>query len=296
MAAHQPRRRFLKILSGLALATALLLPACGGGGKEIQNLGSDTLLEVAGALAETYVKEHPTTLISVSGGGSAVGIKNLIDGDVDIANSSRPMTEKEIESAKAKGQNPVEHKIGYDGIAIFVHKENPIASITMEQLKQVFADGGTINSWKDLGVDFGSDDANKVKLGSRQNNSGTYECFRDYVLGGSKARFRPECNLLNSSTDVVAFCADTKSAIGYSGIAAASNTVKIVPVVKAAGGAPVLPTVDTILDGTYAIARPLFMYTNGEPEGEIKSYLDWIKSPVGQRVLLDKGYVSLKKL
>lgn len=282
--------------SSLALLAGLLvLPSCSARTREIQNLGSDTMLEVAGALAEAYHKIHPDAVVSVSGGGSGVGISNLISGDVDIANSSRSLKEKEIEEAKKHGRTPVEHKIGYDGIAIFVHKDNPLQSITMEQLKQLFGDGGTIVTWKALGVDLG-EAADKVVLASRQNNSGTYEYFREAVLGGDKGRFKPECNNLNGSKDVVDFCAKTKSAIGYSGIAYATDQVRVVPVIKKEGGAPVLPKVDTVLDGSYAISRPLFMFTNGEPVDHIKHYLDWIKSDAGQAVLQVKGYIPLRKV
>jgi phosphate transport system substrate-binding protein len=284
------------LLASLPLS---LFGACGGGAnagsKEIQNLGSDTMLEVAGALAETYHGQHPEVVISVSGGGSGVGISNLISGDVDIANSSRGLKPKELEDAKKHGRNPVEHKIGFDGIAIYVHKDNPLPSITMEQLKDLFGDGGAIGTWKALGVDFPAGD-DKVVLASRQNNSGTYEYFREAVLGGDKGRFKPECNNLNGSKDVVDFCAKTKSAIGYSGIAYATGEVRVVPVVKAAGGKPVMPTVDTILDSSYAISRPLFMFTNGEPQGPVKHYLDWIKSDAGQGVLQKKGYIPLRKI
>ncbi|MCK5940882.1 MAG: substrate-binding domain-containing protein, partial [Planctomycetes bacterium] len=187
---------------------ALLLSSCGESQREIQNLGSDTLLEVAGALAEKYHDLHPEIAISVSGGGSGVGISNLIANDVDIANSSRPLKQDEIEAAEKRGVHPVQHTIGYDGIAIFVHKDNPIESLTIDQLKAMFGEGGKIESWKDLGIDMGSDDANQIVLGSRQNNSGTYECFREHVLG-KKGRFKQRCNNLNGSKDVVEFCAQT---------------------------------------------------------------------------------------
>lgn len=280
----------------LALGTACLIPvACGGGKKEIQNLGSDTMLEVAGALAEAYQKVKPEIIVSVSGGGSGVGIANMMSGDVDIANSSRKMKEKEEEEAKKHGYTPVHTSIGYDGIAIYVHKDNPIQSITLEQLKDLFGDGGKLAKWSELGVNLGAD-ADPVVLASRQNNSGTYEFFREAVLGGDKGRFKTSCNNLNGSKDVVDFCAKTKSAIGYSGIAYATDQVRVVPVVKSAGAAPVMPTVDTVLDGSYAIRRPLFMITKGAPEGDVKGYLDWIVGDAGQKVLQDKGYIPLRKL
>jgi len=278
----------------LTLAACVTFTACGPSKRELQNVGSDTMLEVAGAWAEAYMKAHPDEVaISVSGGGSGTGIKNLIDGDVDIANCSRAMKEKEIADATAHGHTPVQHKVGFDGIAIYVHKDNPIQSITQDQLKDLFGDGGKATKWADLGIDLGPN-ADKIVLASRQNNSGTYEYFRESVLG-DKGRFKPECNNLNGSKDVVDFCAKTKSAIGYSGIAYATEHVRVVPVIGKSGK-PVMPTNDTVLDGSYVISRPLFMYTSGEPEGAVKHYLDWIKSDAGQRVLAAKGYPPLRKL
>jgi len=133
-------------------------------------------------------------------------------------------------------------------------------------------------------------------LASRQNNSGTYEYFREAVLGGAKGRFKPECVNLNGSKDVVEFCAKTASAVGYSGLAYATDQVRVVPVVKKAGAPAVAPSIATVLDGTYPIARPLFMYTNGAPAGAIAEYIDWIKSDAGQLVLQQHGYPPLRPL
>jgi phosphate transport system substrate-binding protein len=292
-------KKLLTASAALSLALVTTLPSCGSktnaSGKasvEIENLGSDTLLEVAGALAEKYHGLHDHVSISVSGGGSGVGISNLIAGELDIANSSRPLKESEIQQAEKLGNHPVQHIVGYDGIAIFAHKDNPIKSLTVAQLKAMFGEGGKIESWQDLGINLGED--NTIFLGSRQNNSGTYECFRNEVLGGSKGRFKQRCNNLNGSKDVVEFCAKTKGAIGYSGLAYATDDVKVVPVIKEDGQPAVMPSIESVLDKSYAISRPLFMYTNGEPKGEVKSYLDWIKGDDGQKVLFEKGYVPLR--
>jgi len=287
----------MKNLFACALvASSAFLSSCGQShaGTEIENIGSDTLLEVAGALAEKYGSIKPDVPISVSGGGSGVGVAALLANDCEIANCSRPLKEKELAQAEKNGVKPVQHTIGYDGIAVFVHKDNPLKSLTMEQLKALFGEGGNIESWKDLGLDMGSDAANEIQLGSRQNNSGTYECFREKVLG-KKGRFKQRCNNLNGSKDVVEFCADSKSAIGYSGLAYKTDDVRIVPITPAGGTAPIAPTVETVQAQTYPIARPLFMYTNGEPTGEIGAYINWIKGTEGQTVLGDKGYVPLKK-
>ncbi len=284
------------LLAALAGLVAGCLPGDRRRHVEIQNLGSDTMLEVAGAWAEAYDKVQDHTVISVSGGGSGTGIAAVISGDVDIANSSRKIKPREFERARKHGQNPVEHHVGYDGIAIFVHKDNPIPSLTLGQLAQLFGDGGALTRWSDLGVDLGDPQHDPIVLASRQNNSGTYEYFREAVLGGASGRFKRECNNLNGSKDVVDFCAKTRSAIGYSGLAYASPEVRIVPVKKTDDAPPVMASNDTVLDGSYPIARPLLMYTNGEPVGRIKDYLDWIKGDDGQRVLLEHGYPPLRKL
>lgn len=291
--------KIISALSAFALgfSSQLLLTSCGQShaSPEIENVGSDTLLEVAGALAERYGTVKPEVPISVSGGGSGVGVAALIANDCEIANSSRPLKKDEIESAEKNGVHPVQHTIGFDGIAVFVHKDNPLQSLTMDQLRAIFGEGGKIESWTDLGIDMGSESANVIQLGSRQNNSGTYECFREKVLG-SKGRFKQRCNNLNGSKDVVDFCAKTKSAIGYSGLAYATPEVKLVPVAKDDAAAPIAPTMETAIDGSYPIARPLFMYTRGEPQGAVKAYMDWILSDAGQRIIHDKGYAPVRKL
>lgn len=288
----------VKPFAVIALA-ALLTTACGknsqaaGAHREIENTGSDTMLEVANALAQAYHDKHPEVSISVSGGGSARGIAEMIGGTLELANSSRKLKTEEVEKAKQHNVTPVEHMIGYDGIAIYVHKDNPLPSITLEQLKDLFGDGGKLSKWSQLGVD--QKDAETIVLASRSNNSGTYEYFREHVLGGDKGRFKAECNNLNGSKDVVDFCAKTKSAIGYSGIAYATKDVRIVPVLGK-DGKPVTPSAATVLDGSYPISRPLFMFTNGEAKEPTKSYLAWIVSDEGQHVLQNKGYVPLRKL
>lgn len=278
------------------ILSLLSLTACGGShANEIKNIGSNTMLEVATAWQEAYHAVHPEVNVSVSGGGSGQGIAGLISGDCDIANCSRAMKDKEIADAKAHGHNPIVHKVGYDGIAIYVHKDNPMPSITLEQLKEVFGTGGKITKWSQLGVDLGSPANDPILVISRQSSSGTYEYFRETVLGGDQVSFRAEAQNLNSSKDVVDSCAKTKSAIGYSGLAYATGQVRMVPVVGKTGQ-PVAPSIDSVLDSSYPISRPLFMYTIGEPTGRTKDYLDWILSDDGQRVLQARGYPPLRKL
>ncbi|MFT7536840.1 MAG: phosphate transport system substrate-binding protein [Hyphomicrobiaceae bacterium] len=295
---HQVIKKLLSATAATSFALLATLPSCGksaNSGMEIENRGSDTLLEVAVAFSEIYVKEHPEIAISVSGGGSGTGISALIAGDLQIANSSRPFKDVEIADAKKHGVTPVEHIVGYDGIAIYVHKDNPIKSLTISQLNALFGDAGKIENWSDLGIDVADKSDDNIVLLSRQSSSGTYECFLETALHEA-GRFKQRCNLMNSSKDVVKECANNISAIGYSGIAYASDAVRIVPIKKDEAAPAVLPTVDSVLDKSYPISRPLYMYTDGEPTGNIKGYIDWIKSDAGQKVLVAKRYVPLRKM
>ena len=290
-------RRYAHVKTLLLLLLAGLCSGCfwksDGSYIEVCNKGSDTMLEVAGAWAEAYDKVTDHIVISVSGGGSGTGIANVIAGTIDLANSSRKLKKEELARARELGQDPVEHIVGFDGIAVYVHRDNPLQSITMAQLKALFGDGGEIDDWTQLGIDFGNEQDNQIVLVSRQNNSGTYEYFREAVLG-KKGRFKTRCLNLNGSKDVVEFCSGSLNAIGYSGLAYATDAVRLVPVVS--DGKPVVPSNDTVIDGSYPISRPLYMYTNGQPTGAVKAYLDWILSDDGQRVLQSRGYPPIRKL
>lgn len=286
---------------------ALALPSCGkndagttanAGSKptevEIKNFGSDTMLEVAGAWSEAYAEVKPHVVVSVSGGGSGTGIAGIINGTVDIANCSREMHKNEIETAEKQNRHPVVHQVGFDGIAIYVHKQNPIAKITFAQLKDIFGKDGKVTKWSQLGITMPAGVSDDIVVVSRQNNSGTFEYFREDVLGNSN--FRGGTLDQSGSKQVVELVSKTPGAIGYSGLAYASPQVRMVPVAKTDADQPVSPSIDTVLDHSYPISRPLFMYTNGEPVGAIKDYLDWITSDDGQRVLQKNGYPPLRRL
>ncbi|HEU4417743.1 MAG TPA: phosphate ABC transporter substrate-binding protein [Planctomycetota bacterium] len=280
----------------LFLATGSMLCACGGPRTLIQNKGSDTMLEVAQKWAEKFHELRPEIGVSVTGGGSNLGVAGIINGTADIANCSRRMTPDEIVEAKAHQHDPVEHHVGYDGIAIFVHKDNPLTSITMEQVRQIYVEGGSLTKWSQLGVTIpgGRDE---IVLVSRQSNSGTFEYFKEAVLGGKKANFRLGTLDMNGSKDVVDLVLKTVSAIGYSGLAYGRGVdVKKLPVTTQEGKPAVAPSIETVLDKSYPISRELFMYTSGKPQGATKEYLDWILSDAGQRVLMELGYPPLRKL
>jgi phosphate transport system substrate-binding protein len=257
--------------------------------------GSNTMLEAALAWSEAYAKVRPSVKLSVSGGGSGIGIKELIDGTIMLVDASRKMTPDEIARAEKNGNHPVEFKVGYDAIAIYVNKNNPVTSLTLEQLAGIYKKDPTITKWSQVGVTIpGGGDADKIIVISRQNSSGTHEYFKEEVL--KKGDFRLDVLEPSGSTEVVSQVAATRNAIGYCGLAYANDTVKMVPIAKTAADKAVTPSIDSALEGTYPISRPLFMYSRGEPKGEVKRYLDWILSDDGQRVLEAAKYPPLRKL
>lgn len=284
----------------LAIAFALLaLVGCGRGDSGsrtlIQNKGSDTIVNVAQAWAEAYKTVNPKVAVAISGGGTGTGISALINGTVDIANASRRMTESEIAEARAHGHDPVEFIVGYDALAVYLHRDNPVTQLTLAQLAEIYADGGTVENWAQLGVTVpGAKDDHIVRV-SRQNNSGTYAYFKEAVLGKGR-EYKLGSLDMHGSKDVVDLVARTPGAIGYSGLAYATPEVKLVPIARSEGETPVPPTVETARDGSYPIARPLFMYTAGQPTGAVKAYLDWILSDAGQRILREKGYAPVRLL
>ena len=261
----------------------------------IQNKGSDTLVNVAQAWAEAYPEVNPEVAVAVSGGGSGTGIAAMINGTVDIANASRKMKAKEIKSAEANGQHPVEHVVGFDALAVFINNNNPITTLSIEQLRNIYGRDPKFTKWSDLGVKVPGCDSDEIVVASRQNNSGTYAYFKETVLG-KKGKYRTGTLDMHGSKEVVDLVENTACAIGYSGLAYATEHVKKVCIATETGGPCIEPTVATASDHSYPIARPLFMYTNGEPKGAIKKYLDWILSDAGQCILLKKGYAPVRDI
>ena len=278
---------FLGMLSACSRSTA-------PGKTVIQNTGSDTMVNLAQAWAEEYAKVEPGVSVEVSGGGSGTGIAALVSATVDIANCSRRFEPQEVEQAKKNtGKDPHEIMVGYDALAVYVHKQNPMNEITLDQLAEIYAEGGKITKWSQLGVKMpqGSDEIIRV---SRQSNSGTYFYFREAILGKGRD-FRLGSRDMQGSKDVVELVAKTPTAMGYSGMGYATPEVKALRIAKKAGDKSFPPTVETTLDHTYPIARPLFMYTLGEPAGAARKYIDWILSDAGQKIVLQSGYVPLPK-
>lgn len=283
-------------LSLITAAATVSLCSCGGGGgeekKTIKVSGSNTMAQVAAAWAENFTGGK----VSVAGGGSGIGINELTEGRIDICTSSRPMKDEEKAKIKAKqGKDPVEFVVGYDALAIFVNPENPLAQISMEQLKEIYVENGAITTWEQVGP--GGLTGNIEALG-RENTSGTYEFIHDVVLGknaaGEKNKFRTTVAAQSSSTAIINNLATMKNAIGYDGMAFKTDKVKWVPVSKKTGEPAVMPGVDDARSGKYPLARKLYLYTVGEPAGAVKEFIDFAKSADGQKLLSKTGYVSLQ--
>jgi phosphate transport system substrate-binding protein len=295
-------RGFSILFWGACLSILSCMHAGSGNNKNdkdktvIQNIGSDTMVNLAQAWAEEYVVVKPTVSIEVSGGGSGTGIAALINGTVDIANCSRKMEAIEIEKAtKNTGREPHEILVGYDALAVYVHKDNPLEEISMEQLAEIYGEKGKIIQWSQLGVQLPSGARDAMILVSRQSNSGTYHYFREAVLG-KKRDFRLGTIDMHGSKDVVELVSRTLSAIGYSGMGYATSGVKMLKISHKKGEPTFAPSIDNTLKGSYPISRPLYMYTLGIPTGHIKEYIDWIKTDEGQKVVALSGYVPLRSI
>jgi phosphate transport system substrate-binding protein len=255
----------------------------------IQNTGSDTLVNLALAWAERYMSLHPQIRISVTGGGSGTGIASLVNGTIQIANASRAMSSEEIAEAKRNGITPVRFSVALDAIAVVVNPENPVRGLTLKQISEAYT--GQIGRWNALG---GAD--RPLVLLSRESNSGTYTYFLEQVLrlGDPKgmALFSPQTLLMPSSEGISEEVRQNPNAIGYDGLGYVTPDQKMVAVARDPAGPFILPSARTVLDKSYPISRPLFMYTAGEPTGAIKEYLDWVLGD-GQKLVADLGFVPL---
>jgi len=283
-----------------ALFAILLMTACGPASwaetasdsqsTYIENKGSDTIVNLALAWAEKYQDEHPDIRISVTGGGSGTGIASLINGTVGIANASRQIKQEEIDQANSNGVDPVEYVIARDAIAVIVNPENPINQLTLKQISDIYS--GKTSNWKDVG----GEDRPIVKL-SRETNSGTHVYFLETVLrlgdGDDDTLFSMDTLLLPSSEGIIAEVRQNPNAIGYDGLGYVPDDLKMIAIAKEEGGTYVLPSIPTVNDKSYPIARDLYMYTNGLPEGLLKEYLDWIMSAEAQEIVAALGFVPV---
>lgn len=277
----------------LCLAISACSPSSAGSetaSTAIIDRGSDTLVNLALAWAEAYVPGHPDASISVSGGGSGVGITALIDGTTDIANASRAMKDEEYDTARSKGVEPVETVVARDAIAVIINPGNPVGRLTLQQASDIFT--GKISNWTEVG----GEDRPIVRV-SREVNSGTHVYFLEAVIRlGRKddfSIFSADTLLLPSSEVITSEVSQNPNAIGYDGLGYVTSAVKVVSLAKESAGPFVAPGKETVLDGTYPISRELYMYTNGEPSGKVKEYLEWILGPEGQAIVAELGFIPV---
>jgi phosphate transport system substrate-binding protein len=285
-------KSFLFVIPLVALSIMIFFSGCSrNSNKAIQIKGSDTMVNLGQAWAEEFMKEHPDIPIAVTGGGSGTGIAALIGGSTDIAQSSRQMEKKEIEAAEKKGIYPKEFHVADDGIAVVVNPSNPVNKLTIKQLSDIFTNKTT--NWRDVG---GQD--KKIVVLSRERNSGTHVFFLEHVVKfgdkKSKNEFAPGVLMMPSSQAIVEEVSNNKEAIGYFGLGYLTSKEKAVAVAKDEKSEGIVPSIKTVSNKTYPISRSLQLYTNGEPKDKIKSFIDFVMSPEGQKIVLKMDFVPVK--
>jgi len=283
------------VLVTTLVITPMLISGCsrrdnstGSEQKLITIKGSDTMVHLASSWAETFMMQNPDIEVSVTGGGSGTGIAALLNGTTDICAASRKIKDKELQLALEKNIHPHEIAVAKDGIAVVVHPNNPVKELTLEQLSKIFTDNSL--RWSDVG---GPDE--EILVLSRESSSGTYVFFQEMVL--KKQDYMQDAKLMPATSAIIQSVSTDKSAIGYVGLGyalAAKDKVKIISV-KADDISPaVTPSEQTVKSGQYPIARPLFLYLNGEPQGTVKKFMDFCLSSAGQKVVTDTGYIAVQ--
>lgn len=260
--------------------------------------GSDTMVNLAQKWAEVYMQNNPNISIQVTGGGSGTGVAALLNGTTDLANASRELKNSEMETATQKGVTPVTYEVALDGIAVIVHPDNSVENLTLQQLSDIFS--GKITNWKQLG---GED--MMITLYGRENSSGTYEFFKEHVLGknesGKQVDYSPSTQVLQGTAALGEAVARDVKGIGYGGVGyfALRKDVKILHIKKDASSTAISPAENgqvnyqVIWDGDYSISRYLYCFTNGEATGELKNFIEFIMSPEGQKLVESMEYIPL---
>ena len=267
---------FKKIV--LAMVAFAMMSGMSFADQSIVIKGSTTVLPVAQGTLEAYMKANPGVQMSLSGGGSGEGIKALIDKTTDIATSSREIKKEEVALAETKGVKPVAHVVAYDAIIPVVHPKNKVKNLSIDQLSQIYQ--GKITNWKEVG---GED--LKIVVISRDSSSGTFESWDHFVM--KKAKVTPRAQMLASNGALVTAVAKNRYAIAYLGIGYVNKSVKPLQV----NG--ITASIQTAMSKEYPLSRELYMYTNGEPEGDVAKYIAFVKSAEGQKIVAKEGFVPL---
>ena len=274
-----------------SLMAGLLLIGCGKKTKSAESTfitikGSDTMVHLASNWAEAYMNAHPGIDISVTGGGSGTGIAALLNGTTDICIASRKIKDKELTLAAEKGLQPNEIATARDGIAVVVHPANSVTTLSIEQIGKIYT--GAYTNWKQLG---GPDQ--RIIVLSRESSSGTYVFFQKRVM--KKKDYTRNAMLMPSTSAIIQSVSQDEGAIGYVGLGYATeagNRIRML-IVKDGDKPAIKPSIKAVQAGDYAIARPLYFYTNGEPSGIVKQFIDYVLSDEGQNIVLETGYVPI---
>lgn len=256
--------------------------------KSITIKGSDTMVHLVSDWAEAFMKEDPNVEVAVTGGGSGTGIAALINGTTDICAASREMKEKEKEQAKEKGNTPKEIVVARDGIAVVVNPKNPVKELDIQQLAQIYT--GTYTKWNQAG---GND--KEILVFSRESSSGTYAFFQEHVLKNKD--YTPKAKLMPATSAIIESVSTDEDAIGYVGLGyalAAKDKVKIIGVKADANSPAVEPSEETVINGKYPIARPLYLYVPTKTETEVTAFVAFCLSDAGQAIVKKEGYVTIK--
>jgi phosphate transport system substrate-binding protein len=290
------RKRLLIILPVLVVVVVVVtIIALGGrGGSSIKIIGSNTVTPLSSVWAEEFMEAYPDVSIAVSGPGSGVGIAALIDGTTDICQASRKIKQSEIDQAEANGVEPYEIQVATDALSVVVHPSNSVSELTIAQLSAIYT--GEITNWNEIG----GNDVEIVAI-ARDTNSGTHVFFKEHVVQmqglpteDKSLEYGGDVLMLPSTEEGVSQVASNPNAIFYPGLGYVTEEVKPLAIKQTADSTGVLPSVQTALDGTYPIARPLLFYTNGEPTGVIKDFIDYCLSSEGQEKVIEVGYVPLE--
>ena len=289
------RKRLLIILPVVVVVVLVVtIIALGRGGISINIIGSNTVTPLSSVWAEEFMEAYPDVSIAVSGPGSGVGIAALINGTTDICQASRMIKQSEIDQAEANGVEPYEIPVATDALSVVVHPSNPVSELTVAQLSAIYT--GEITNWNEVG----GNDVEIVAI-ARDTNSGTHVFFKEQVVQmkglpteDKSLEYGGDVLLLPSTKEGVSQVAGNPNAIFYPGLGYVTEEVKPLAIKQMADSTGVLPSVQTALDGTYPIARPLLFYTDGEPTDVIKDFIGYCLSSEGQDKVIEVGYVPLE--
>jgi phosphate transport system substrate-binding protein len=276
----------MRAFLGILLA-ALFIAGPAVTGDYLTMKGSDTMVHLGSSWAEKFMAQNPDIDVSITGGGSGTGIAALLNGTTDICMASRSIKAKEIKLADKKGIIPYEVTVARDGIAVVVNPENPIDKLTIEQIGKIYT--GQITNWKQVG---GPDE--DIIVLSRESSSGTYVFFQEHVL--KKEDYTPKARLMPATSAIIQSVQTDKWSIGYVGLGYAVEAGdKVKALAVSDGGDYTEPSEATVKSGEYSISRPLHLYTDGEPTGKIKQFVDFCLSSEGQEIVRETGYIAVSK-